>query len=111
MVDHNVVRNQFIFRLVSKADIPAGYHLSIEGAPAGLEVSGLEKEVTVAPQQEMQQTLMLTMKAADYTGEFKFRVVARPVEGKDLISKDVEFLGPDPRLFKESNLNPNPAQP
>jgi cytochrome c oxidase accessory protein FixG len=111
MVDHDVVRNQFLFRLVSKADQPVTYRLSIENAPPALAVSGLEKEVTVAPQQELQQTLLLTMKAADYTGEFKFRVAARPVGNDDVIYRETEFLGPDPRLFRESLTPPPSAQP
>jgi hypothetical protein len=111
MVDHDVVRNQFLFRLVSKADTPVAYKLSIEGAPPGLEISGLENEVTVGPQEEKQQTLLLTMKAADYTGEFKFRVTGRPVSGTDSISKETDFLGPDPQLFKASISNPGPPTP
>jgi cytochrome c oxidase accessory protein FixG len=102
MVTENEVRNQFLFRLVSKADAPVTYTLSVEGAPAGLRIGGLENEVTVSPQQELQQTLMLTMPKADYTGEFQFRLMARPVGGKDSVARDVEFLGPDVRLFKES---------
>jgi len=102
MADQNEVRNQFLFRLVSKADKAVKYSLSVEGAPAGLRITGLEKEVTVLPQQELQQTLVCAMSKADYTGEFRFHVVARPVDGKDSVSRDVEFLGPDVRLFKES---------
>jgi cytochrome c oxidase accessory protein FixG len=101
MVDQNEVRNQFLFRLVSKADEPVTYQLSVEGAPAALKIAGLEKGVTVAPQQELQQTLMLTMPKADYTGAFKFHVIARPENGDDSISRDVEFLGPDARLLNE----------
>jgi polyferredoxin len=98
-VDHDVVRNQFLFRLVSKADAPVAYKLMIEGAPPGLIAAGLQNEVVVAPQQELQQTLMFTMKATDYQGEFKFQISGRPAGGGDLITKEVEFLGPDPRLF------------
>jgi cytochrome c oxidase accessory protein FixG len=108
MVDQSEVRNQFLFRLVSKADEPVTYSLRVEGAPAALRINGLEKEITVSPQQELQQTLVLTMSKADYTGEFNFRVVARPVDGKDTVTRDVEFLGPDVRLFKE---HPAPATP
>ncbi len=108
MVDHGVVRNQFVFRLVSKSNVPVVYQLSIEDAPPGLTVGGMEKTVTVQPQQEIQQSLLLTMKAADYTGEFKFSITAKPGGSDDVIRKEVEFLGPDPRLFKESQ---NSAQP
>jgi cytochrome c oxidase accessory protein FixG len=108
MADENEVRNQFLFRLMSKADAPVPYALSVEGAPAGLRISGLESEVTVAPQQEVQQTLMLTMPKAAYTGEFKFRVTARPAGGGDSVTRELDFLGPDLRLFHEAST-PAPA--
>ncbi len=108
MVDHGQVRNQFVFRLVSKSNVPVVYHLSIEDAPPGLSVGGMEKTVTVQPQQEMQQSLLLTMTAADYTGEFKFRIAAKAESSGDAIRKEVEFLGPDPRLFKESQQSAQP---
>jgi cytochrome c oxidase accessory protein FixG len=103
MVDEQDVRNQFLFRLVSKADRPVTYQLSVTGAPPALRVSGLENEITLAPQQERQQTLLLTMPRTEFTGEFKFRVTARPVDGKDAVNRDVEFLGPDPRLLHEQS--------
>jgi cytochrome c oxidase accessory protein FixG len=108
MATENEVRNQFLFRLVSKADTPVTYTLSVEGAPSALSISGLEKEVTVSPQQELQQTIVLTMPKAAYTGEFKFRVTARPVDGSDSVVREVEFLGPDERLFKQQPATVSP---
>ena len=95
LVDEQVVRNQFIFRLVSKADEPLTYNLTVEDAPTGLTIGGMEKEVTVAPQQELQQSLLLTMPRSEYKGEFSFHIVARPKGKEDSIRKKVEFLGPD----------------
>lgn len=111
LVDNEAVRNQFLFRLVSKADEPVTYQLSVENAPATLSIGGLEKQVTVKPQQELQQSLLLTMKKADYSGEFSFKVVARPVGKEDAVSRELEFLGPDPRLLTEPVQPASPAEP
>ena len=104
MVDQDVVRNQFLFRLVSKANDPVSYHLSIEGAPAYMTITGLDNAVTIQPQEEKQQSLMLAVSSKDYTGPFHFTIKAQPEGDGDVIRREVEFLGPDARLF-------GPAQP
>jgi cytochrome c oxidase accessory protein FixG len=99
MVDAASVRNQFLFRLVSKSDQPVSYTLSVDDAPPSLHISGMEKQVTVAPQQELQQSLLLTMPKEAWTGKFRFHITARPLDGSDAVRRELEFLGPDPRLL------------
>lgn len=108
MVDQETLRNQFLFRLVSKADQPVAYHLAIENAPAHLMVTGLEKAVTAQPQTEVQQTVMLAMRLADYTGPFKVWLTARAEKGGETLRRELDFLGPDPRLLSSHKPKEKP---
>ena len=95
LADASTVRNQFILRLMSKAQDARTYRLSATGTPTGLQISGLESMVRLEPEKEMQQTVLFTMDRAGYAGPFRFHIEATPEGGGDVIRKDVEFLGPD----------------
>jgi polyferredoxin len=96
MTDNGTVRNQFILRLMSKATETTSYQLAISGGPAGLTVSGMDSDVTLEPEKEIQKTVMFTIPMTAYTRPFPFTIEARPTKGGDIIRKSVEFLGPDP---------------
>jgi polyferredoxin len=96
MTDNGTVRNQFILRLMSKATETSSYQLATSGGPAGLTVSGMDSDVTLEPEKEIQKTVMFTIPMTAYTRPFPFTIEARPTKGGDIIRKSVEFLGPDP---------------
>jgi cytochrome c oxidase accessory protein FixG len=96
MTDNGTVRNQFILRLMSKATETTSYQLATSGGPAGLTVSGMDADVTLEPEKEIQKTVMFTIPMTAYKGPFQFTIEARPAKGGDIIRKSVEFLGPDP---------------
>jgi cytochrome c oxidase accessory protein FixG len=96
MTDNGTVRNQFILRLMSKATETTSYQLATSGGPAGLTVSGMDSDVTLEPEKEIQKTVMFTIPMTAYTRPFPFTIEARPTKGGDIIRKSVEFLGPDP---------------
>jgi hypothetical protein len=95
IADGNHIRNQFALRLLSKGDDPTTFTISTENAPAGLTLSGPGDILTVPGGGELQQTLMLTLDHATYTGPFKFSITATPTNGKSPLHREVEFLGPD----------------
>lgn len=105
MVDGDQVRNQFILRLLTKRDEEVAFRIGTENAPPGLRLSGADGVLVAPGQGETRQTLMMTVDRSNYTGPFRFHITATPVDGGETIRREVEFLGPDPRLFSE------PAEP
>ena len=100
-LDGDAVRNQFLVRLTNKTTAPRTFRLAVEGAPAGLLVMGLEDAAEVAPMEEVVHTVIVRMPRAAYAGKFRFRIAALDEAGGYTLSREVEFLGPDPRLLDD----------
>jgi len=101
-VDRDVVRNQFMVRLVNKRSDPAVFAVEVD-APLTVHRSGLDQPVTLAPMAEQVTPLVLTIDRARYEGSFKFTVRVRDADGRFTLQRQVEFLGPDRRLLEEED--------
>jgi cytochrome c oxidase accessory protein FixG len=101
-VDRDVVRNQFMVRLLNKRSDAAAFAVEVE-IPPYVHRSGLEQPVTLAAMDEQVAPLVLTVDRARYAGSFKFLVRVRDVAGQFTLQREVEFLGPDPRLLQEED--------
>jgi len=102
-VDADTVRNQFNVRVINKQSEPATFALAVEpvaGAPEGLRWSGWEDGVVVGPGAEEVRPLILFVPREHYAGKFRLRLVATGAAGGARIGREVEFVGPDPRLLK-----------
>ena len=99
-VDRDIVRNQFMVRLVNKRDVPVSFRIAAEG-PAGLHQTGLEEAVTLAPLAEELRPLVVSVPRAAYAGPFEFVVVARPGAADYELRRAVDFTGPDAELLRE----------
>ena len=98
-VDREIVRNQFLVRLVNKRDEPVSFRIVAEGP--GLRQVGFEEGVTIAPLAEEVRPLIVSVPRAGYAGPFHFVVVARP-EGADYeLRRKADFTGPDAELLRE----------
>ncbi|MDP2138058.1 MAG: cytochrome c oxidase accessory protein CcoG [Candidatus Didemnitutus sp.] len=103
-VGPDVVRNQFMVRLLNKHNDSAVFHVSLVGLPAGVTQNGFNVPVTVEPQAEQVTPLVLLVNRRHYTGPFKFTLLVQDAERTFTLSREVEFLGPDARLLKEEDL-------
>jgi hypothetical protein len=103
-----VVRNQFLIRVINKRDEPARYRLELVGeAPAELQASGLDQALQVAPMGEEQKTLVLSLPEAAFQKSFRLRVKVTDADrGDSMMTRVMEFLGPDPRLRTHAPLDP-----
>ncbi|MEO6243856.1 MAG: cytochrome c oxidase accessory protein CcoG [Opitutaceae bacterium] len=101
VIDAGTVRNQFLVRLVNKRNAPVRFSLAISGAPAGVRVVGFDDQVEVGPLGELVHPLVLQQARADYGGPFHFVVTVRDGAEKSLLTRAVEFLGPEARLLRE----------
>lgn len=95
------VRNQFQIRLINKhtEDLTFTVQASAPGTVA-LQTSGFSELTQLAPMQEMNGTFIIQVPRASFTGRFpvELTIVAEP--GGITFTRQVEFLGPDPRIFQ-----------
>ncbi len=101
-VDRDIVRNQFMVRLLNKRADAAAFEVQVD-APGYVHRSGLDQPVTLAPMAEQVTPLVLTVDRGRYEGSFKFMVRVRDIAGHFTLQREVEFLGPDPRLLREED--------
>jgi cytochrome c oxidase accessory protein FixG len=102
-VDAEVVRNQFLVRVVNKQTVPVSFTLALEGgvgASAALNALGWETPLTVAAGGEEVRPLIVLVPRAAYEGKFKFNLKVASADGAVTLRREVQFVGPDPRLFK-----------
>ncbi len=99
-VDHDVVRNQFLVRLINKGSIPTDLIISV-AAPVPVEQSGLVEALTIDPMHEEVRPLVLRVPRATYEGPFTFTLKVTDRAKSFTITREVEFLGPDAYLLRE----------
>jgi cytochrome c oxidase accessory protein FixG len=95
------VRNQFLVRLVNKRDVPVRFVITLPDAPPGLDRTGLDGVVELAPLAEEVRPLIMQMSRKAYTGEFGLTVRVSDEAGSFTLEKTVWFVGPDAGLLKE----------
>ncbi len=95
--DESVVRNHYQTRLINKRNQPVEFTLSLEDAPSGFTLSGVDGSLTLAPLAEVQRPLVILVERDDYTGPvtLTLRIDADP--GGHRIHQEIRFLGPAPR--------------
>ncbi len=101
-VDSDAVRNQLLVRLTNKTTAPRRLTLSLVGAPAGIQSTGTDAPIEVAPMEEGLHTVIVRMPRAAYTGKFRFKIAVRDEAGGYTLEREAEFLGPDPKLLDEN---------
>jgi cytochrome c oxidase accessory protein FixG len=101
IVNDEGVRNQFLVRVVNKHDDPESFSLVLAEGPAGLQVTGFTDTVEIGPLGETVLPLVLQMPRSDYTGKFHLRVMVHDAERSYTLEREIEFIGPDPKLLRE----------
>ena len=109
--DAATVRNQFLVRLVNKREGPQQLVVRLQGAPAGVAQVGLETPVELAGMGEEVRPLVIAVARAGYTGAFPVTVVVRDAGGTFELAREVEFLGPDPKLLQEEEKGRHEHEP
>jgi len=100
VVTDETVRNQFFVRILNKRAEPADFVVEVD-SPTPLTRSGLDGPLTVPAIAEEIRPLVLVVPRAAYTGPFKVTVTTRDAQGRLVQKREIEFLGPDPRLLNE----------
>lgn len=103
-VDSAAVRNQFLVRLLNKRSAPMEMVVIATGLPSDIHATGLGVPVTIPPMAEVMSPVVLTIDRARYRGPFEFVIHAGDTGNAFQLQRKVQFLGPDPKLLKEEDL-------
>ncbi len=103
IVSPAAVRNQYLVRIVNKREAPQRFTLEVRGAPAALELTGFTATVEIGPLGEQVFPLVMLIPRAQYTGKFPLELVLHEENEGYALSREVEFIGPDPKLLVEDS--------
>ncbi len=103
IVSDTAVRNQFLVRVINKSEEPQTFRLEMPDLPAMVERSGFVQTVKLGPLDEQVVPLVLQVPRTDYDGRFHVQVVLHDGADSYTLEREIEFVGPDPRLLKEDS--------
>ena len=98
--DPQVVRNHFQVRLFNKRNQPMSFSLELDNPPPGYAITGLGGGITLPALQETARPLVVIVPNADYKGPRKLVIKIHAMPGDATVTREVEFLGPNPHFFK-----------
>lgn len=101
-VDPTVVRNHFQLRLFNKRNQPMFFTVELENPPSGFTLTGIGDGITLGALQETARPLVVIISKDAYKGPRNLTLKIHSNPGDSTIRRDVEFLGPNPYLFHES---------
>ena len=93
------IRNQFNLRLINKRNQPATFTVEAISNQPTLSTAGFEGEITLEPMAEIVRPYVLTVPKDSFEGSFPVTLEVTGNPGDYTVSREVEFLGPDPRLL------------
>lgn len=101
IVTDDTVRNQFLVRVINKRGATQRFRLTVAGGPVGMERSGFTESVEVGGLAEQVLPLVLQIPRDDYAGRMPLVVTLHGESGGYTVEREIEFVGPDPRLLRE----------
>ena len=93
VVKEGVIRNQYMLKIEHKHNREDVYELAID-SPVPLEVKGLNQTMTLDALQETSSPLILMLDEQRFYGPFSVRLILKDTEGKVLLEKPFDFIGP-----------------
>jgi cytochrome c oxidase accessory protein FixG len=108
-VDGQIVRNQFLVRLVNKRSGPAALIVAARDLPAGATAQGLEAPVMLAALGEEVRPLIVQLPRGRFAAPFRFEVEVRDPAGTFKLERSLEFLGPESFFDAPAAAAPAPA--
>ncbi len=101
------IRNQYMVRIINKSTEPRTFAIehTIENQPH--EIKGIEEEITVEGMSEEIRPIALLVPKENYVGHFPVTFSLKGSDGHTIMTRQVEFIGPDARLLKQKELEKN----
>jgi cytochrome c oxidase accessory protein FixG len=88
------VRNEFLLRVLNKRNQPQHFTVTFAGGPDGVTWSGVESGLTVPALGEEMRPIIATAPRAAARGTFPLKIIVSAPNGRDVVKKDVSFVGP-----------------
>jgi len=97
------VRNQYMVRVINKTNESKTYRISSEAGAQVFTMEGNEEGITVPPMGEEVRPVIISISRDNYTGKFPLKLSLLTPDGeKTIVTREAEFLGPNPSLWKKS---------
>ncbi|TVP79302.1 MAG: cytochrome c oxidase accessory protein CcoG [Puniceicoccaceae bacterium] len=93
------VRNQYMVRVINKSNKERTFSLMATAEGQSYRLEGNESGIIVAAMGEEVRPVIITIAREDYLGRFPIEFTLIDPEGKDILRREAEFLGPNPQLL------------
>jgi cytochrome c oxidase accessory protein FixG len=100
-VTDSTVRNQYMVRVINKTNEDKLYHLTAVAEGQTYTMEGNEEGISVPPMGEEVRPVIISIDRDDYLGRFPLVFTLVNPDGQDILSREAEFLGPNPDLLKK----------
>ncbi|MEO0508400.1 MAG: cytochrome c oxidase accessory protein CcoG [Verrucomicrobiota bacterium] len=100
-ITEGAVRNQYMVRVINKTNQTKTYRISSNSPFDGYVMSGNESGITVPPMGEEVRPVVITVNRSAYVGSFTLELSLISPAGNTIMSKEAEFLGPNPQLLEK----------
>ena len=100
-VDPAVIRNHYQLRLFNKRNQPMKFTVSLENPPTGYAITGLGDSLSLDALKELARPLVVIIPNDSYKGPRTLTVKIHSEPGDSTVRREVEFLGPNPHLFRQ----------
>ena len=100
-VTETKVRNQYMVRVINKTNAPRTFQITSLADCQTYTMEGNEAGITVPPMGEEVRPVIISLLRDDYQGRFPIELTLVSPEGEIILTREAEFLGPDPKLLKQ----------
>jgi cytochrome c oxidase accessory protein FixG len=94
VLEHEMVRNQFLVRILNKRNEPTQLRLEIPNMPAALQQAGFKEPVTIPPLGETLRPLVVSLPRAAFSREFPLTLRLVAMDGRPILERTLPFAGP-----------------
>lgn len=100
-VTDSTVRNQYMVRVINKTNEDKIYNLTAVAEGQTYTMEGNEEGIIVPPMGEEVRPVIISIARDDYLGRFPLEFTLVSPDGENILSREAEFLGPNPELLKK----------
>lgn len=102
------VINPWKLRLINKRNQPVTFTVTLESAPEGMILTGIDKPIVFEAGKEGDRSFSLMWDKAHYTGPHEVRIHIHAEPGDAHVRETLDFLGPNPALMDKPAPPSNP---
>ncbi|MES2920213.1 MAG: cytochrome c oxidase accessory protein CcoG [Verrucomicrobiota bacterium] len=99
--DPTMVRNHYQLRLFNKRNQAMTFNVSLENPPPGFALTGIGGDLKLDALKELARPLVVIVPNENYQGPRTLTLKIHSQPGDSTVRHEIEFLGPNPHLFKQ----------